>query len=229
MPNWTLSYSFQSSTVIRPVRARSGYCDLLWSAADQESEDDIFEIVGAVSRITAKYRQLGIGLGLLPGKIDEIEKKRKTSSSVRDKLSEVITLRLDQLPAPTWKTFIDAAKPINPALAESMCTKKKYGDELEISTHYCCMNGFTMIWMHGGGNLEIISDPTPTNILCRYCWKCINIIYLPTINYNILTILRCFKLLGVARTVPGDTTLGKNSITFHCSHASCVTSHSYYD
>ena len=154
MPNWTLSYSFQSGAVIRPVRSRSGYCDLLWSA-DQESEDDILEIVGAVSRITAKYRQLGIGLGLLPSKIDEIEKKRKTSSSVKDKLSEVIRLRLDQLPAPTWKTFIDAAKPINPALAESMCTKKKYRDELEISTHYCCMNGFTMIWMHGGGNLDI--------------------------------------------------------------------------
>ena len=64
---------------------------------------------------------------------------------MRDKFSEVITLRLDQLPAPTWKTFIDAAKPINPALAESMYTKKKYRDELEIPTHHRCMNGFTMI------------------------------------------------------------------------------------
>ena len=55
---------------------------------------------------------------------------------MRDKLSEVITLRLDQLPAPTWKTFIDAAKPINRALAESMCTKKKYRDELGIDLNF---------------------------------------------------------------------------------------------
>ena len=88
-------------------------------------ESDISEIIDAVPKITAKYRQFGIGLGVLPGKIDEIEKQRKTPSSVRDKLSEVITVCLGQLPAPTWKTFIDAAKPINRALAESMCRKEE--------------------------------------------------------------------------------------------------------
>ena len=88
-------------------------------------ESDISEISDAVPKITAKYRQFGIGLGVLPGKIDEIEKQRKTPSSVRDKLSEVITVRLGQLPAPTWKTFIDAAKPMNRALAESMCKKEE--------------------------------------------------------------------------------------------------------
>ena len=79
------------------------------------------EITEAVSKVAAHFRRFGIGLGILPSKVEEIERLRKTHTTANDKLSQVVTLRLGQLPAPTWKTFIDAARPINRALAESMC------------------------------------------------------------------------------------------------------------
>ena len=85
-----------------------------------DEETDCFGITEAVSRLAGHYRQFGVGLGLLPSKIDEIERLRKTPTTVNDKFSQVVTLRLNQLPSPTWKTFIDAAIPINRALAESM-------------------------------------------------------------------------------------------------------------
>lgn len=84
-------------------------------------EEKSREVTGAVSKLAAHYRLFGIGLGILPSKVDEIERLRKTPTTPNDKLSQVVTLRLGQLPAPTWKTFIDAARPINRALAEGMC------------------------------------------------------------------------------------------------------------
>ena len=76
-------------------------------------EENSLEITRAVSKLAAHFRRFGIGLGLLPSKVEEIGRLRKTPTTANDKLSEVITLRLCQLPSPTWKTFIDAARPIN--------------------------------------------------------------------------------------------------------------------
>ena len=91
------------------------------SSADTESKETeiILEIVEAVSKIAANYHRFGSGLGILPSKIEEIERKRKPSTTTKEKLLEVVKLRLRQERAP-WKTFIDAAKLINPALANSM-------------------------------------------------------------------------------------------------------------
>ena len=83
-------------------------------------EENRLEIIGAVSKLAAHFRLFGIGLGILPSKVDEIERLRQTPTTVKDKFSQVVTLRLSQLPAPTWKTFIDTARPINSALAESV-------------------------------------------------------------------------------------------------------------
>ena len=83
-------------------------------------DEDCSDIVDAVSKLTAEYRRFGIGLGILPSKLDEIEKQRKTATTVKDKLSQVVQARLSQPSPPTWKTFIDAATPINRALAQSM-------------------------------------------------------------------------------------------------------------
>ena len=74
----------------------------------------------AVSKLAASYYQFGIGLGIPPNRLEEIQRQRQTSTTVRDKLTQVVRLRFEKLPKPTWMTFVDAARPINRALAESM-------------------------------------------------------------------------------------------------------------
>ena len=102
------------------------------SIADFESSKDTQEIIDAVLIIAAQYRQFVIGLGLSPDEIDAIERKIKSAATPMDKLTDVIRAYFRQSSTTTWETFIDAAKPINPALAKSKCIKKTYRDELGI-------------------------------------------------------------------------------------------------
>ena len=83
-------------------------------------DEDYLDIVEAVSNLAAEYRTFGIGLGILASRLDEIRRQREAATTVKDKFTEVVQLRLSWLPPPTWKTFIDAAKSINRALAQSI-------------------------------------------------------------------------------------------------------------
>ena len=73
-----------------------------------------------MSNLAAEYHTFGIGLGILASRLDEIRRQREAATTVNDKFTEVVRLRLSRPPPPTWKTFIDVAKSINRALAQSM-------------------------------------------------------------------------------------------------------------
>ena len=76
------------------------------------------KVLHCLSSLAAKWKDIGIELGINPDSIDEIDEDQKSS---RSKLTELIKLWLRQAtPPPTWQALSDAVEQISANKAQEI-------------------------------------------------------------------------------------------------------------